>query len=258
MRLATRVVLVLGIFFFSVLGYLWQDTGIAGAEQAIIDTSSVADPIYLPFISGEAAGPSATPTLPAASATPGATTVPAVTPSATATSLPSATAENTPTPTSTSTSLPTATATRTPTPTNTPKPTNTPTNTPKPTATSAPGNTGDVRITKIFFDGAVFQTESDEFVEIKNFDTKPIRLQNWKLHDEGVKHTYTFPNYTIQPGQSCRVYTNENHPDWCGFNWGNNRAIWNNDGDVATLKDSSGKTISTCSYSGSGTTKVCP
>jgi hypothetical protein len=27
---------------------------------------------------------------------------------------------------------------------------------------------------------------------------------------------------------------------------------WNNDGDTATLRDSSGKTVDTCTYSGSG------
>ena len=107
------------------------------------------------------------------------------------------------------------------------------------------------------FDGAVPNVESDEYVEIKNFDNRVIRLGGWKLHDEGVKHTYIFPSYTMQPGQVCRVYTNENHPEWCGLNWGNGSAIWNNNGDEATLLDSSGAVIDTCSYSGSGTKKIC-
>jgi competence protein ComEC len=136
-------------------------------------------------------------------------------------------------------------------------PTATPTSTPIATLQPDPSDTGDVRITEIFFDGAVPQVESDEYVEIKNFDNKVIRIGGWKLHDEGQDHTYTFPAFNMQPNQVCRVYTNENRPEWCGFNWGNNSAIWNNTGDVATLKDSGGTVIDTCSYSGSGTTKIC-
>ena len=121
-----------------------------------------------------------------------------------------------------------------------------------------PSDTGDVRITKIFFDGAVPQVESDEYVEIENFENRIIRLGGWELHDAGQTHTYTFPSFAMNPGQVCRVYTNENHPEWCGFNWGNGSAIWNNSGDEATLKDSSGTVIDTCSYSGSGPTASCP
>jgi len=99
--------------------------------------------------------------------------------------------------------------------------------------------------------------ESDEYVEIENYDNKIVRLGGWKLHDSGQIHTYTFPNYNMEPGETCRVYTNENHPEWCGFNWGNGSAIWNNSGDEATLKDGSGTVIDSCSYDGSGDTAYC-
>lgn len=277
MPVIRRVLVVLSIVTFGALCYLWQNASAANARQQI-DVLLTADLVFLPYISGEPEELLETPIVPTASTTPEPTVIPSVTPSATATvtetPVPTATTQNTPTatatattqatatptatpsptPTATSTPMPTATATHTPKPTSTP----TPTKTPLPTATLAPGNTGDVRITKIFFDGAVHQTEADEYVEIKNFDAKAIRLQGWKLHDAGPVHTYTFPNYLIQPGQVCRVYTNENHPEWCGFNWKNGSAIWNNNGDTATLKDGSGKVISTCSYSGSGTTATCP
>lgn len=251
MRVATRVFLVLGIFCFGALSYLGRDGGRVGAEMAITPTLYPSDWNFLPFVQGESAGPTVTPTLPPSTATSFATLTPSTTPSATATLLVTI---QTQTPTTTVTPTPTATVTNTPKPTNT----STPTQTPLPTATSAPGNTGDVRITQIFFDGEVAQYESDEYVEIRNFDTKPIKLGGWKLLDEGPNHTYTFPNYTMDPGQTCRIYTNQNHPEWCGLNWGDGNAIWNNDGDTATLKDSSGKGISSCSYSGGGTTATCP
>jgi hypothetical protein len=47
----------------------------------------------------------------------------------------------------------------------------------------------------------------------------------------------------MQPGQVCRVYTNEFHPEWCGFNYGRGSAIWNNSGDCAYLRDGQGNPI---------------
>ena len=120
-----------------------------------------------------------------------------------------------------------------------------------------PAGTGDIQITEILFDGAVPRSEADEYVEIKNFDNKIVQLKGWKLQDKDQNHTYTFPLYSMKPGEICRVYTNQNHPETCGFNWGHGSAIWNNDGDTATLKDGSGKVIDTCSYTGSGTKVRC-
>lgn len=236
-----KLLLGLGILAFGVLCYLLQSTDIADARQPVIAVSPTDELAFLPYTSGESANPQGTSTVPGM---PTPTTISTSTPSPTATATPTTTLEPSITPTST------ATVTQTPRPTAT--------QTALPTATLPPGNTGDIRITKIFFDGAVPQTEDDEYVEIKNFDTRAIRLQGWKLHDDGPNHTYTFPNYLIQPGQTCRVYTNESHAEWCNLNWGNGSAIWNNDGDTATLKDGNGKVISGCSYEGSGTTATCP
>ena len=116
----------------------------------------------------------------------------------------------------------------------TPTPTAIPT--PTPAATSAPASSGNVVITTIFYDGAVSQ-EPDEYVEIRNDDTRTIQLQSWTLRDI-ANHLYTFPSFVMQPGQVCRVYTNQSHPESCGFNYGSGLAIWNNTGDCAYLRDS--------------------
>ena len=131
-----------------------------------------------------------------------------------------------------------------PTPTSTPNPSVTPvipTSTPTPT-TPPTNNTGNVDITNIFYDGVAGSNEPDEFVEIKNNDSHFIQLQNWTLRD-AADHVFTFPAFVMTPGQICRVYTNENHPEWCGFNYGSGTAIWNNSGDTATLRDSSNSLI---------------
>jgi len=59
---------------------------------------------------------------------------------------------------------------------------------------------------------------------------------------------FTFPNFSIQPNQTCRVYTNESHPEWCGFSYGSGSAIWNNTGDTATLRNAQGVVVSAYSY----------
>lgn len=238
MRLLLRLFLVSITLLLAAFLVLWQGIAPAQAELAITATPSItrtpilSDWSYMPLVHGELVGPTVTPTLPP----------PTMTASPTLTSQP---------PTAT------ATATLTVAPSATPTSTTTPTTTPTATATSEPVSTGDIRITKIFFDGDVFQVESDEYVEIRNEDNKPIKLKGWSLEDEGPNHTYTFPAYTMAPGESCRIYTDEVHPDWCGLNWGHGQAIWNNGGDTATLKDSGRKTIDTCSYAGSGTSTNC-
>jgi beta-lactamase superfamily II metal-dependent hydrolase len=107
---------------------------------------------------------------------------------------------------------------------------------PTPTPTPTPvGTTGDVTIVTIFYDGSGSQ-EPDEYVEIRNDDTLPIQLHNWTLSDK-TNHVVIFPSYVMQPGQTCRVYTNEDHPEWCGFNYGSGSGIWNNGEDCGYLRD---------------------
>ena len=103
------------------------------------------------------------------------------------------------------------------------------------TLTQKPLPTGSVVIQDIFQFGTG-SSEPDEFVEIENDDSSPIQLNNWTLEDE-EHHVFKFPSFVINPGQVCRIYTNEYHPEWCGFNYGSGSAIWNNTGDTAYLRD---------------------
>jgi hypothetical protein len=158
---------------------------------------------------------------------------------------PTQTATSTPTKTPTQTATPTATATQkaTSTPTKTPTRTATPTA----TATQPPVTTGLLDITSIFYDGVNGSTESDEYVQIVNTDTRSIQLLNWTLRDN-QSHIFYFPNFVMTPGQVCRVYTNEYHPEWCGFSYGSGVAIWNNTGDCAYLRDPSSTQVDSYCY----------
>jgi hypothetical protein len=141
---------------------------------------------------------------------------------------------------------------RTPRPSETKVPTNTPlpSSIPMPTDTSEPSETpvssstltpmaeglSQVVISTIFYDGTG-QKEPDEYVEIRNNGTSSIQLAGWSLRDK-AEHVFIFPSFELASGQVCRVYTNEEHPDWCGFNYRfTGSAIWNNGGDCAYLRD---------------------
>ena len=106
---------------------------------------------------------------------------------------------------------------------------------------------GNVTITYIFYVGNKGSQEPDEFVEIKNLDSSPLQLDGWTLRD-AANHVFTFPNFRMDPGKVCRVYTNEIHSEWCGFSFGSGSAIWNNGGDCAYLRNSIGITVDDYCY----------
>lgn len=130
----------------------------------------------------------------------------------------------------------------------TPSPTTPPTATATATSTQPqpPAITGIVEIRDIVFNESG-STEPDEYVVIENDDSVPIQLKNWTKRDE-ANHIFTFPSFVIQPNQTCRVYTNEIHSEWCGFSYGSGKAIWNNGGDTAYLRDAYGTIINEYSY----------
>jgi competence protein ComEC len=113
--------------------------------------------------------------------------------------------------------------------------------------TPEPATTGDINIIDIFYDGVQGHQEPDEYVEIRNDDVQAIQLSGWTLRDE-ANHVFTFPSHVMQPGQVCRIYTNEDHPGWCGFSYGSGSAIWNNSGDCAYLNDSQAQEVDQFCY----------
>jgi beta-lactamase superfamily II metal-dependent hydrolase len=112
------------------------------------------------------------------------------------------------------------------------------------------GSGSNVQITYIFYDGAFYQTESDEYVEITNLGTTSQDLEGWVLIDisEGYP-SFTFPSYVLAPGAKIRVYTNEIHSEWGGFSFGYGKAVWNNSSpDMAVLRNAQGQEVSRQSY----------
>ncbi len=110
-----------------------------------------------------------------------------------------------------------------------------------------PTGLGALPITTIFYDGVVSSKEPDEYLEFANNDRCPIQLEGWQARDAN-NTVYTFPDFRIAPGQVCRLYTNQNHPEWCGFNWQRGSPVWSNAGECGTLWDDRGNLVSEYCY----------
>lgn len=119
-----------------------------------------------------------------------------------------------------------------------------PTDTPQPPA-PAPGA---VKITYIYYDGQVSRVESDEYAVIKNTGGSVVNLSGYRLNAGHPGQDFVFPNFELQHGQECRVYTNQHHPETCGFSFGSGQALWNNGGDCGYLYDNTGAEVSSYCY----------
>ena len=101
---------------------------------------------------------------------------------------------------------------------------------------------GEVRITKVQFKSEEKGRKklNGEWVEVTGYG---VDIGGWKLHDKGKKHTFTFPENFIIYGP-VKIFTGKGKNTNTKLFWGRSRAIWNDKGDVATLKNKRGKIIS--------------
>ena len=104
------------------------------------------------------------------------------------------------------------------------------------------------QLTSILCDSVVSIVESGECATIKNLGAAAVNLSGWRLNAGGPGQDFYFPDFTMVPGQECRVYTNEVHPEWCGFSFGGSSALWSNSGDCGYLYDDEGTLVSEYYY----------
>jgi len=112
------------------------------------------------------------------------------------------------------------------------------------------GAVANVVLTDLSFNGKASAAEPDEYVEFQNQATVPQDMSGWRIASVRGAQTYFFAGLVMQPGQICRLYTNEVHPEWCGLTWGKATAQWNNAGDRANLIDPIGTVLSSIGYGG--------
>jgi hypothetical protein len=138
------------------------------------------------------------------------------------------------------------TATATPTATHSP----TPTSAPSPTATIAPSKV-DVRIapwcSNWDADGNDNHNLNDEYICFQNHDALAANMTGWVAHDAANKR-YTFPGFVLSPGAKVRLFTGSGPDGGEALYWGQGNAVWNNDGDTATLLDATGELVDEYTY----------
>jgi ABC-type glycerol-3-phosphate transport system substrate-binding protein len=131
-------------------------------------------------------------------------------------------------------------------------------------ATADAATTPSVTFTRIYFDSPGSDNRSNtslnaEYIRIHNNTSKTIQLKGWTIRDK-ASHVYTFTYGTLPKGTTVYVHTGHGtngKPNWWERYWQSGNYIWNNDGDTATLKDPSKKTIDTCKYTGAGSSTNC-
>jgi len=87
-----------------------------------------------------------------------------------------------------------------------------------------------------------------EYVVLVNTDTAATAIGGWRLCDL-ANHCFRFPPGTvIAGGGRILVHSGIGRPDGERYYMGRRRAVWNNDGDTATLYDAQGATVVAFSY----------
>lgn len=123
---------------------------------------------------------------------------------------------------------------------------------PPPVPTTTPSSSSPTRfpltLLSVFADGDG-RTEPDEYVEFRNVAGEEVDLTGWHLVSVQGDQVFSFPTgKRIAAGQTCRVYTNEDHVEHCGINWRSGQAIWANGGDKAELRNAAGMLVDHLCY----------
>jgi hypothetical protein len=119
-----------------------------------------------------------------------------------------------------------------------------------PTPTSSAGSPprSPLKLLSIFPDGDG-RAEPDEYVEFRNVSGDEVDLTGWHLVSVQGNQVFSFPaGKRIASGQTCRLYTNEDHAEHCGINWRSGQAIWANAGDKAELRNAGGLLVDHLCY----------
>ncbi|MDM8527838.1 lamin tail domain-containing protein [Anaerolineales bacterium HSG24] len=132
-------------------------------------------------------------------------------------------------------------ATPTPESTTTAEPSET--NTPTPTATPIV-ITSTIPITIV---NVQFTPSEEEHVQIQNTGPSELDMTGWTLEDEG-KYKFIFPDFTLQPGATVKVWVITGTNDTENLYSGLKSSVWNDGGDVATLRDDTGVVVAVYVY----------
>ncbi|MBW2038041.1 MAG: thermonuclease family protein [Deltaproteobacteria bacterium] len=116
------------------------------------------------------------------------------------------------------------------------------------------GPKGPLKITRLNADakGDDRYNLNGEYVRICNISPRYLNLMGFSLFDrEG--HKYTFPRAILRPGYTLLLFTGAGRDmvegvDQLRLYWGSSYPIWNNKGDIASLRDPQGRLTDTFVY----------
>lgn len=92
------------------------------------------------------------------------------------------------------------------------------------------------------------QNPNGEYAVIESREEDDLAIGGWRLCD-AANHCFSFPpGAVLAAGGRIVVYTGRGQADGEHYYMGYRRAVWNNDGDTATLLDERGATVVVISY----------
>jgi len=89
---------------------------------------------------------------------------------------------------------------------------------------------------------------NDEYIILENSGGEPLELSGWKVSDEAGQ-TYTFPDYTLDPGETVTLRTGSGTDTDTDLYWDSSTPIWNNAGDTVIVTNSAGEQVLSERYS---------
>jgi Lamin Tail Domain len=130
----------------------------------------------------------------------------------------------------------------------------------RPLAPTAAEAAGAVQIYRVYYDSPGSDTGTNsslnaERVQLKNMGNRGCSLRGWKIKDE-TGYTYTFGTYTLGAGRTVKVRTGQGSNTSANRYWSRRWYVWNNTGDTAYLRTSSGSLADSCSWSRPVTTST--
>jgi hypothetical protein len=95
-----------------------------------------------------------------------------------------------------------------------------------------------------------------EYIVLRNTATSARTITGWTLRDK-ANHVYKFPATTIGAGKYLFVRTGKGGNNATNRYWNKTWYVWNNSGDAAYLRSTTGATVSTCSWGSGKVSKQC-
>ncbi len=90
--------------------------------------------------------------------------------------------------------------------------------------------------------GAPHEIPNQEYVKNANYENEAVNMKDWKIKDEGEKHTYFSPNYILKPKSTVTLRSGSGRYRRYII-LGKYSFMWNNTGDTAYLYNSQGELV---------------